>query len=120
MTKTQAPTPTDTPIITISVPFDIIDTVLYPDPVFSPGDFTLRLKCTSKPVSVRMKIYSVSFRLIRDLSWRHAEITGNYDVLSPASCLDNCAGGVYYYEISAVGDDGKETKSMAKPFIMIR
>jgi len=109
-----------TTVISAAGAFEIKDALIYPDPVSGAGDFTLRLSCTRQPVSVSMKIYSVSFRLIRDLSWDQSGMTGNYDMAPPAGCLDNCANGTYFYEISAVGDDGKTAKSTAKPLIIIR
>ena len=120
ITRTAAPTPTITPVIAAPAEFDITDTYIFPDPVSGAGDFTLRLSCTRRPVSIRMKIYSASFRLVRDLSWAQAGITGSYDAQSPAGCLDGFANGAYYYEISGTGDDGREAKSRAKPLVIVR
>jgi hypothetical protein len=83
------------------------------------GDFTLRLECTGAPVSVRMRIYTVSFRLIRDIRWGADEITGNFEVKSGPGELGGVATGIYYYSVSASDASGSESRPPDKPMVVI-
>jgi len=75
--------------------FVITGVLMYPVPVKKDGNFSLKLDCTHAIVSVRMKIYTDAFRLIRDISWQLPEISGNYTVVSPSGCLEKYGSGTY-------------------------
>jgi hypothetical protein len=92
---------------------------IFPDPVLANGNFKLKLDCTREPVFVRVKVYTSSFRLIRDLTWQPADMSGTYEVSAPAGCLDKCGSGTYIYSVSAMDADGKEAKGNLKPFVVL-
>ena len=118
-TPSGAATATATPVNTPAGAFEVTGTILYPDPVTGSGDFTLRLECTGAPVSVRMRIYTVSFRLIRDIRWGADEITGNFEVKSGPGELGGVATGIYYYSVSASDASGSESRPPDKPMVVI-
>jgi hypothetical protein len=118
---TQSNTATSTPVVTPSSGFSLDNTFIYPDPITGSGSgFRLKLECKGAPVYVKMRIYSVAFRLVRELEWTTADISGSYEVNARASDLDKCANGAYYYDVTAKDNSGKEAKSKIDIFMILR
>jgi subtilase family serine protease len=136
-TDTDTVTPAGTPTFTITATpqysatctqtaeenneFKINDVVVYPNPVTTGGGaFYVRVDMTRQPVSVNMKIYTASFRLIKDKTWLAVSISGHYNVNFPLGELGSLANGMYYYIITAEDGAGRRVKSKASEFIMLR
>ncbi len=135
ITDTISPTPTDTPTFTATpqysptstqtagenTAFKINNVLVYPNPVM-PGENTIyvRLDATQQPKSVRIKVYTVSFRLLKDKTWPADSITGHYAVNLPLKELGSFASGVYYYILAAEDSTGRQAKSRIGEFIVLR
>jgi subtilase family serine protease len=125
ITLTFTVTPVFSPTATLTATpdggFAITGVLIYPDPLMpEQAELYVHLDATRDPASVRIKIYTTSFRLIKDKTWTASSVTGHYDVSIAATELDNLAAGTYYYVLSA--DDGRGTmvKSRAGKFIILR
>jgi subtilase family serine protease len=126
-TRTQTPgdtaTPTLQPSATVTAAagenlFKINDVVIYPNPMISGHSGpNLRLDITGKPVSITMKIYTVSFRLIADREWAGADITGGYSVSMGTDITARLAPGIYYYIIKAKDASGRKSASRIGMFV---
>jgi photosystem II stability/assembly factor-like uncharacterized protein len=107
--------------VTVNRSFGITDTLLYPNPVTDPAaGFKVKIGINGTPVSVRMTIYSVSFRLIRDIKWFSGDIDADNDISAPSGTLSGFANGIYYYELTAVDISGKDSKSRITPFLILK
>ena len=95
--------------------------LVYPDPLINgPDTLYLRLDTTFQPVSAVMKVYSASFRLIKVVNWDASGITGHYDVSVKVPAFGYLANGTYYYVLTLKDAAGKEARSRASEFIVIR
>ena len=122
-TATRTATITLTPTITPSVQ-EIKDLKPWPNPV-NPGTGTAAVDFTinqADPDKIGMRIFSVSFRLVRDiyLEGAEAQSAARNGRLTYNSCaISGLSNGMYYYYIYAVKDN-KETKSTADKLMIIR
>jgi hypothetical protein len=120
-TITPVYSPTMTPTISTGGRVEIKDVLVYPNPLINgPDTLYLRLDTTFTPASAEMKIYTGSFRLINVVTWGAADITGHYDIKVPLEKTGNLANGMYFYVLTLKDAAGKEARSRASEFIVIR
>lgn len=86
------------------------------------GEDTLniRLVTARQLKSAEMKIYTVSFRLIKDRSWDASSVTGVYEFGMPIGDIGKLSNGMYYCLFIAEDNNGKKTKSSITPFVILR
>jgi hypothetical protein len=101
--------------------FKINDVVVYPNPAIT-GEDTLyvHMDITQQPKSVRMKIYTASFRLIKDKTWPAASITGHYEMNLSIGGPNSLANGIYYYILTAEDSAGRHAKDKVTGFIVLK
>jgi hypothetical protein len=120
-TVTPVFSPTPTPTTLQSGSFAVTGIIVYPNPVMN-ADNTLHLHidATMPLTSVEMKIYTVSFRKICDITWDAVNISGNYDVSVALDEIGVLSKGIYYYVTFVKNNKGKEAGSKAGEFIVLK
>ncbi len=98
-----------------------LDVLIYPDPLLKGEDtLNIRLVTAKQLKSVEMKIYTVSFRLIKDKLWEASSITGVYEFGMTAAEMGKLSNGMYYCIFIGEDNNGKKTKSVITPFVILR
>jgi hypothetical protein len=77
---------------------------------------------TRPVVSVKIRIYTAAFRLIREIERNTAEAAfGNrMSAAIPQYAIGTLANGTYYYVITVLDDLGKETRSLPKTMMVLK
>ena len=127
-TRTVVPnTPTITPTYTITpVPdgtiLKITKTDTYPNPVnVSAGQgITVEFYATKRCVKAMFTVYTRAFRKILVVEKQGAISAGENIIAIENEVLKNLSPGVYYGQITATGEDGKETRGKAVTIIIVR
>ncbi len=116
--------PTSTQIVTGNTELVISNVFVYPNPLETGDDkLYIRLDATHQPQSISMKIYTASFRLIKEKTWSAdsmASITWHYTVNIPAGELNNLGNGTYYYVLTAEDSAGMQVKSSTGVLIVLK
>lgn len=101
--------------------FEVKDVLVYPDPVFEMQNILyVDINVSRAPVSIKMKIYTAAFRLIRSFEWTTGLTAGGNTLLIPAWKLGQVGNGTYYYIIIAGDAEGRQARSKAGEFIILR
>ncbi|PKL92869.1 MAG: hypothetical protein CVV21_00570 [Candidatus Goldiibacteriota bacterium HGW-Goldbacteria-1] len=109
-TYTHTPTPTSTLLPPDADKQQIKDVLVYPHP-YNPNDSMLRIRytLTKKAKEVNLKVYSVSFRLVKEIKLSGEVYAGVKTAEIPASRLKTFACGTYYFVIR--DDSGAASKT---------
>ncbi len=119
-TVTQTFTALPTPTIAWSDKFEIADALVFPNPRYSADDdLKIRINITRPATELKVRIYTVSFRLVMQ-SEGGAANTKQAIVTVPASRLNNLASGVYYAVVSGSSDNGDKAISKPREVIILR
>ncbi len=124
-TRTIVPTNTVTPTGTpVGVPTEkdirIIDTKPYPCPYINSADLTVGFTLTRNAVKTEFYLYTKAMRLIRKYSLPGTYAAG-YNTLSIDSPLfAGISRGVYYFVITATGDNKAVAKSRIEKLIILK
>ena len=113
------PTPTATPVEGNT--FEVKSALVYPDPLLEMQDtFYVDMNISRAPQSVRMKMYTSAFRLVRVFEWTTGLTAGSNTLSIPAWKLGPVSNGTYYYVIIARDAEGRQARSKAGGFIILR
>jgi hypothetical protein len=114
-------TPTLTPTALATTGQPGIKVVIYPDPIIAGKDpLNMLIAADQKPDSVKLRIYTASFRLIHEATWDSSGITGSYVVTEGADKFANLGSGSYYFVVFVTDQQGRVTRSKAGPLIILR
>jgi hypothetical protein len=115
MTITQTATST---IIPDEEKLKVEDVVIYPNP-YNPTKEDLRIKfeITQASKVVKVRIYAVSFRLIRQITQTGNYTVGENRITIDRKYLNNLANGTYYLIMTAINDRGE--KADGKPEVLV-
>ena len=121
-TFTATSNATSTPTVAPGVAGDsTLDVLIYPDPLMKGEDtLNIRLVTARQLKSVEMRVYTVSFRLIKDKTWDASSATGVYEFGMPIADMGKLSNGMYYCIFIAEDGGGKKTKSVITPFVILR
>lgn len=96
----------------------LLDVYNYPNPVTSNTSFTFRL--TKVPEELRIKVYTVAGRLVREITGNTAALSPNFNHI-PFDCRDqdgnHLANGVYLYKV-IIKDNGSSQSVVQKMAIV--
>jgi hypothetical protein len=67
-----------------------------------------------------VKIYTISFRKIRELTRRTGLVRGDNFLQLNAADMVTLSKGVYYYVVFAEDSDGKKARSKAEQFVILK
>ena len=114
---TITPTATST-IIPDKEKLKIEDIVIYPNP-YNPNkeDLRIRFEITQASKVVKVRIYAVSFRLIRQITLAGDYTVGGNRIKIDKRYLENFANGTYYLIMSVINNKGE--KADGKPVVLI-
>ena len=114
---TITPTATST-IIPDEEELKIEDIVIYPNP-YNPNKEDLRIKfeITQASKVVKVRIYAVSFRLIRQITLAGDYTVGGNRIKIDKRYLENFANGTYYLIMSVINNKGE--KADGKPAVLV-
>ena len=116
---TGTPTSTDTPVPGAGG-FKISTELIYPDPYPASGvGLNFRADITGIASSVRVRIYSVSFRKVFEGNYRGL-FSDKTDFNVPDVNIKGFAQGVYYMSLTAKSPDGNTAIAKTMPFVIIR
>ncbi|OPZ97227.1 MAG: hypothetical protein BWY70_01555 [Bacteroidetes bacterium ADurb.Bin408] len=120
-TSTYTPTATEvvTPAPTESMDPKITDLLVYPNP-YTEGKLKIRCKITKRTRGISFKLYSASFRLLKEYNNTNANMNGEVIVEVPEQNFKNLSNGTYYYMLSAETEAGSKIKSKADKFIIMK
>jgi len=118
-TGTSMPLPTQT--LVESDKFEITDVLVYPNPLTEySNSLYISLNLSRTPDNIDLKIYTVSFRAIRNIEWKTGVAKGKNVLQVSRAKLAAVASGTYYYVITANSKNGKTARSKAGIFIILR
>jgi len=118
-TITYTMTPTNTAISTATqteVETGIEEILVYPNPVAKGDDLKIRVKITNKVEKIKVKIWTVGFRLI--MQEEEEGRAGENVINIGREKIKNLANGTYYYVI-IIEDKDKKINSKIKQFMVI-
>jgi hypothetical protein len=129
-TFTRTPTPTITaipPSPTVSpVPtadkFEIVNPIVFPNPYAPKGgeDLHLRFDITQDASKLRLRIYTVALRFIREKIWDGSCPAGRVDKQVAMREFSQLANGIYYYIVIGESENGREVKSKPEMVVILR
>jgi hypothetical protein len=113
---TVTPTITNTPINNQEPAINNI--VIYPNP-YNPdkGDLNIKFKLTQPVKTIKIRIFTSGFRLIKQITQENNFIAGQNTVVIDNRYLRNLANGSYLLVINATTSDRKQINS--KPVVLI-
>ncbi|MFO7445142.1 MAG: T9SS type A sorting domain-containing protein, partial [Ignavibacteriaceae bacterium] len=106
-------------LFTVSNEMDILNVYNYPNPFTERTDFTFRL--TQIPDELKIKIYTIAGRLIREIIKPQAELRFDFNTIAwdgKDEDGDQIANGVYLYKI--IMKKGGETKDVIQKLARLR
>ncbi len=119
MTLTPSPMPTGTatavPTAEEKEKFEIVDVILFPNPVSQHADLMVKFDVTRHASMIHVRIYTTSFRLVIDQAYKGYFLRDTVLTL-PKRKLGGLSAGSYY--ISVYAEDGPE-KAYSKPKVAI-
>jgi len=122
---TPSPTPTKTPSLweitptpTVALSFADEKITIYPNPVFANNDLKVKFNLNKKAKLFTLKLYTQSFRLVREISQKVNLQQGENTVILGAKYFNDLARGMYFYVVFV--DDEFENQIKSKAMIMIR
>lgn len=118
-THTYTPTEIVTPAPTESMDPKIEDLLVYPNP-YSGGKLKIRCTLTKKTQGISFRLYSASFRLLKEHKNTGAQMNGEVIVEVPEKDLKPLSNGTYYYVLTAETDAGSKIRSKADKFIIMK
>ena len=112
----ETPTFTPTPLPTETNKMEINNILVYPHP-YSPdkGNLKIRFTITKKAHEISVKIYSASFRCVKDIKLFDAVQAGEYTAEIRSGKLKTFANGTYYFVLTDGG-----ARSRADKIIVMR
>jgi hypothetical protein len=117
------PTPTIrtvvTPLPTESMEAKITDVMTLTNPYIE-GNLVVRYVSTKRSVNVTFRMYSASFRLIREFNQTINRKQGTNILCVPADNFSNLARGSYYYVLIEETEGGSQVRSAVKHVIVMR
>jgi hypothetical protein len=99
---------------------EINNVAIYPNPLVIGGALNIKLNLSQAPGKIKLKIYTVSFRAVREITWKNGIHAGDNTLQASSMNIGNLAGGVYYYVIKADNLSGTEAGSKAGPLVVLR
>nr|HPH54050.1 hypothetical protein [Bacteroidales bacterium] len=118
-THTHTPTEIVTPAPTESMDPKITDLLVYPNP-YTEGKLRIKCKISKRTRGVSFKLYSASFRLLKEYNNTNPQMNGEVIVEVPEQNFKNLSNGTYYYMLSAETEAGSKIKSKADKFIIMK
>ncbi len=118
-TATYTPTEIVTPAATESMDPKITDLLVYPNP-YTEGKLKIKCKISKKTRGVSFKLYSASFRLLKEYNNTNPQMNGEVIVEVPEQNFKKLSNGTYYYMLSAETEAGSKIKSKADKFIIMK
>jgi len=112
----ETPTFTPTPLPAETDKMEINNILVYPHP-YSPdkGNLKIRFTITKKAHEISVKIYSASFRCVKDIKLFDAVQAGEYTAEIRSGKLKTFANGTYYFVLTDGG-----ARSRADKIIVMR
>jgi hypothetical protein len=111
-----------TATITVNKKPEILETLAYPNPDYNIDNtgINISFKLTGTAESVEFRLFTVSYRLIRDVSFAPGQVKGNLKaginvITIPPAYFKGLAAGSYYYVLR-----GNKIFSKIKTIIIIR
>jgi hypothetical protein len=92
---------------------EIKDVVIYPNPLVAGGVLNVKLNLSQTPENITLKIYTVSFRAVREITWDTGIHMGDNSLLAPSAETRSLSSGVYYYVIKAKSLSNGEARAKA-------
>jgi hypothetical protein len=94
--------------------------LVYPNPVVgNTGIINFRIDSSQVPDSVRVKIYTTAFRLIKDITFT-TNLSYECIIRVPLFKTGNIASGTYIYTVILRSSQAGEAKSKLGVFIVLR
>lgn len=116
---TDTPSSTDTPVPG-GEGFKISTVLIYPDPYSATaGGLIFRADIDGIASSVRVRMYSVSFRRVFEWNYKGVFIAKT-DFNIPDGNLKALASGVYYLSLTAKSPEGNTAAAKTAPFVILR
>jgi hypothetical protein len=115
-------TPTATAMVKQGDVLKIDNMYFYPQPASPVKNdiFYLQFSATKRYTTIMISLYSTSFRLIKVLEESSSYNAGKKRMAVSSSYFKNLANGTYYYTVKLIGEDGKEVRSKADKFIILK
>lgn len=116
---TPTPTATPTEAQVFEIPPDE-PVIIYPNPASSKRDIYVQYDITQSAEEFSFKIYTVSFRLVREYRKEKGIPSGlNTETISK-KYLEGLGKGTYYYIISLKGKEGFKAKSKIGKLVILQ
>jgi hypothetical protein len=119
-TPTTVPTATRTPgTKPTPAEFVISDPAIFPNPYNSASGSGAYFRCdlTQDAKNLKIKIYTMGFRAIREVTLAGILEDGRVDRSIPAADLARLANGIYYYMVT--GENGQGARAKSPPELLI-
>ncbi|PKL91535.1 MAG: hypothetical protein CVV21_08105 [Candidatus Goldiibacteriota bacterium HGW-Goldbacteria-1] len=118
-TITETTTPVSTSTVTATqtvnnnVSLGFVDggnTVIYPNPSGNEG-VTFRFSLTKSAEIIKIRIYSMAYRLVKETEIQKHCFAGSNDVKMAPDFTSKFANGIYYYVVFVTDNKGNQIKS---------
>jgi len=93
--------------------------IVYPNPFSKNQDIIIKFYLTKKPENIKIKIYTSSLRLIKNIDRDYDLKQGINEIFISRKYFSELAGGIYYYMIYAKDAKNNEIKSKVNKMIIL-
>ena len=100
-----------TPTIEVKDKLEIVDVVVFPNPVKQPADLKIKFDVTRQVTKIKVRIYTTAYRRVVEETYEGAFLRDTV-ITVPQRKLGRLAAGIYYVTIHA--ENGSE-RAVSKP-----